>query len=439
MSRRVAFDRVLITVSAAWVILLMAAPVLGAQAFAFWITGGFIALNAGYSLRVITLRRRILVGLHCWQIVLFGFLNWQLASAFGPDHYRFDRPPWFLDWLEFTAAHVMRAADVLDAIDELGFVVQNVSHESVASGLILVAMHVTVDAFLIGLVLRWVNRVWQDPPRETRLQRGRREAGWFLATVALFVAFAILLRLGPLDWLLWPIDQLLRLVDVGDVMQVFALKAHGAPSNWATTTAGFAFRLCAGFWMARFVILWRLTLLRTWGLSIDQLTELLDDPDAQMRRGAAEGLGKSGRQAGVAAHALIEALRDIDADVRRAAAWALGELGPAARDAAPRLVELAWLEDRDLRLIALESLARIGPPAQAAVHDRVCLLKVGDGKTRRATVRALRKIAPAVLEEIEQSLRASECPLGWRDRLKPKRSNASSRRRIKRKVRSKEG
>jgi len=204
-------------VSAAWIGLLLAAPVLGEQAFAFWITGGFIAINACYSLRTITRQRRILVSLNCWQIVLFGFLNWQLCAAFGRDHYRFDRAPWFLDWIEFTAAHVLRAADVLDAIDECGVIIHNISHNSVSSGLILIAMHLTVDAFLIGVVLRWANRIWQDPPRETRLARGRREAGWLLATVALFVTFAVILRLQPLDWLLWPADQLLRLVDVGDV------------------------------------------------------------------------------------------------------------------------------------------------------------------------------------------------------------------------------
>jgi len=432
MSRFFTKDRCLIAGSLLWVSVLLTWPGLASSPFVFVMTACLITANAGFSLWTITHQRRVLISVNAVQIVLFGFLNWQLYRAFGPEHFRFDRPPWFLDWIEFTAAHVLRAADFLDAIDEYGIIIQNVSHRSPAAGSILVFMHLTVDVFLIGLVLRWASGFWRDPPLETRLQRGRREFGWLLATVAFFVVIGIGLRLRPLDWVLWPIDQLIRLIDVGDVMQVFGWKLHSIESSFWSAAAGLLFRLCAGVWMARFIVLWRLTFMRTWGLSINELIELLDDPDAQMRRGAAEGLGQSGELARAAVRPLADALGDLDVGVRRSAAWALGQIGPEASGAAPRLVELAWLEDRHLRLVALESLRQIGPPAQSAVHDLVCLLKAGDQETRKSAIRALRKIAPSVLRRIEHSLCDSDIPRGWAHaaklRRKKKRGTRKGRR-----------
>src|SRR5262249_57312827 len=107
-------------------------------------------------------KREVLIGLNCAQIALFGLLNYQLYSSFGDWHYQWDREPQFYDWIEFTAAHVLRAADVLDALDEYGVPIQNIAHNTVAAGLLIVCMHLTVDAFLIGLVLPSASRYWQD-------------------------------------------------------------------------------------------------------------------------------------------------------------------------------------------------------------------------------------------------------------------------------------
>lgn len=407
MSRFVAKDRAFIIVSLLWIAGLTLAPALGSALMAFWVTAALIAANAGYSLWIITRQRRLLVALNCLQIVLFGFLNWQLCQAFGPEHFYFDREPWFLDWIEFTAAHVVRAADLLDAVDELGIVIQNISHGSISAGIILVLMHLTVDVFLIGLVLRCVSRWWQDPPRETYLARGRREFGWLLLTMAVFVFIAIALQMRPIDWLLWPLDNLLRLLDVGDTMQIFGWKLHGVESNGITMTLALAFRVCAGVWMARFVLFGRLLLMRTWGLGLDELIELLDDADAKVRRGAAEGLGRSGPAAVVAVHSLLAALRDFDAGVRRAAIEAIGQMGPEARPAVAQLVEIAWLDDCELRLAALDALRRIGPAAQNAVHDLACLLKAGNTETRRAAACTLEAIAPGVVRRLKECVEES--------------------------------
>ena len=224
---------------------------------------------------------------------------------------------------------------------------------------------------------------------ETRLQQGRREFGWILATVALFFGFVVCQRLKPIDWLLWPLDNLLRLIDIGDVLQLFHWRLHDVEPSYWSKAASVLFRLTAGIWMARLVILWRLTVFRTWGLSIEELTALLDDPDSQMRLNAAMGLGRSGPEAHSAVPALIEALHDFDRAVRVEAAWALGQIGPAASPAVPRLIDAVWLGAIQLRHRAVDALGRIGSEARSAVHPLVCLLRVSDRATRQVVTNAL--------------------------------------------------
>jgi hypothetical protein len=419
-------DRVLVGLSVAWLSLLLLTPNLPGNPWAFLLTIALIVVNSSLSLWMITRRRKVLIALNCAQIALFGMLNYQLWRAFGHEHFRFDREPRFYDWIEFTGAHVLRAADVLDALDQYGINVHPIAHQSPWAGLVLVCMHLMVDVFLVGVVLGWANRLRQDPPRETRLEHGRREARWLLITLALFVVFAICQRMQPLDWLLWPIDNLIRLVDVGDVMEVYGWRLHGVEPNYWTNGADLLFRLCAGIWMARLINYWRLTVFRTWGLSMDELIELLDDPDAQMRRGAIEGLGFSGCVAKAAVPQIVEALRDYDASVRPMAAWALGQIGVASHDVVASLVDAAWRQDRELRLAALDALARLGPDARLAAHDLVYLLKAGDRESQRAAAHALDRIAPG----LRQSL-----PVDFYKQPKPPKNSAKrpSRRKAKRK------
>ena len=411
-------SKFLIVLSAGWLAVFLQAPALHPLALAFFITLGFISINGLVSLRTLTQRREILVGLNSVQIILFGTLNYQLYCTFGAEHYRCEREPRIYDWIEFTAAHMLRAADLLDALDEFGIPIQSITHNSMTAGILLVCMHLTVDVFLIGLALRWASRYWQNGTRETRLARGRRECGWLLATLGLYVSFAVLQQLRPSDWFLWPLDNLLRLMDVGDIMQVFGWQLHGVEANYWTRGAGLLFRLTAGIWITRLVSWFRLSVFRTWGLTIEELIELLDDPDPQVRRGAATGLGHSGKAGTSAAPELITALHDMNRDVRCEAAWALGRIGPGAHDAVGRLLDAVWLGHRELRLAAIEALGRIRPNARSPVCSLISLLKVCDKETRRAATAALNKIAPEVVKDLP-ALEASDAQNATRPAAKP--------------------
>jgi HEAT repeat protein len=60
-------------------------------------------------------------------------------------------------------------------------------------------------------------------------------------------------------------------------------------------------------------------------------------PDPEVRRGAAEVLGRFGPRSAPGVPALIRGLDDRDASVRLASAHALGLIGNTARDALPAL------------------------------------------------------------------------------------------------------
>src|SRR5438309_188965 len=125
MSSLFSRDRFPVVASAVWLAIFLLATTLHPSAWAFGATAVLIAVNAFVSFRALTKRREVLVGLNCVQIALFGLLNYQLYRAFGTWHYQCDPEPRFYDWIEFTAAHVLRAADVLDALDEYGVPIQN--------------------------------------------------------------------------------------------------------------------------------------------------------------------------------------------------------------------------------------------------------------------------------------------------------------------------
>jgi HEAT repeat protein len=115
-----------------------------------------------------------------------------------------------------------------------------------------------------------------------------------------------------------------------------------------------------------------------------RLATLLRDQNADVRRTAAEALGKIAAQ--TAGAALIGAVQDKDAGVRAAAAFALGRIG--YQEAAPALITL--LGDpmplvREASALALGELDTNKSTEQAVFR----VLDSGNGVTRLAATRAL--------------------------------------------------
>ena len=91
---------------------------------------------------------------------------------------------------------------------------------------------------------------------------------------------------------------------------------------------------------------------------IPLLLKILEDPQPEQRRTAAQSLGKIGRKAAVPA--LIKAVKDSDHRVRREAAWSLGMIGDDSEAARLSLISLLFDPTQDVREAAALALAQTG-------------------------------------------------------------------------------
>ena len=120
---------------------------------------------------------------------------------------------------------------------------------------------------------------------------------------------------------------------------------------------------------------------------VEEMLELLRNPEPWERQVAAESLGGFGDERAVVP--LIDALVDVDKEVRAFAARALGSLGDA-RSVQP-LIEVLGDQDRYVLAEAVRSLGQLGD--DRAVPHLSALLEDDDRDVRMAAQRALEKVA----------------------------------------------
>ena len=92
--------------------------------------------------------------------------------------------------------------------------------------------------------------------------------------------------------------------------------------------------------------------------AIPLLLKILEDPQPEQRRTAAQSLGKIGRKSAVPA--LIKAVKDSDHRVRREAAWSLGMIGDDSEATRLSLISLLFDPMPDVREAAALALAQTG-------------------------------------------------------------------------------
>jgi len=115
----------------------------------------------------------LLVALTFTQLILFARIHWMIYTVLGPQHYTCTVPPQWYHWLQLIAAHVARAIDILDALEDYKINLQAIRNASALAGWLLVSLHVMVDIFIIGAVVQTVSRVFNND-REVR----GRQGGW---------------------------------------------------------------------------------------------------------------------------------------------------------------------------------------------------------------------------------------------------------------------
>src|SRR5262249_34460020 len=157
------------------------------------------------------------------------------------------------------------------------------------------------------------------------------------------------------DWLLWPVDNILRTLDIADIMNIFDVRLHEVPRLPLAMALAVAFRLFVGVYLAELILYLRLRF--QIALTTTELIDLLEAAKPQARRMAADTLGTRPEAADPTVPVLLRTVaRDDNADVRLAAEDAIYRLGPTAAG-----VLLARLADYDLPEQCLEEelLARM--------------------------------------------------------------------------------
>lgn len=128
-----------------------------------------------------------------------------------------------------------------------------------------------------------------------------------------------------------------------------------------------------------------------------------DDPSPQVRIRSAQALGALAEAPETAVPALAQALSDAEADVRRAAAEALGKFKGNA-DAVAALQKA--LDDRDIAWAAAASLGRLGPVSAPAVPAlrQLAVAKEAEYAARLRALRALGQIGDAAKDATPECL-----------------------------------
>jgi HEAT repeat protein len=377
-----------------------------------------IVFNYGLSLTYLFRQGKMTVSitvLNLVQLALFCRLHALIHDLLGAGHYSYALSPHWSDWVELVAVHVLRAVDLLDVLGAYGIHLQNVKHQSTLTGMVLFSMHIMVDIFLLGALFMRINRRFASQQASTLMNLQRfveRFKGTldFLKRIRLWglgVATVLIIIVGIANgwdlrnWLLWPLDNLLRTLDFGDAFQIFDWQLHSLEMGlWLATLAVF-FRLVVSFYVFGPANRFYLYQLGGRGKTIDELVRISTSPESSEEEKdiAFNALTRFGSSA---VPPLVEVLAGSESnDVRRTIIEALGEIGPAANKAIPSLMKLLVDSDSDVRWTATVALEeRIDPQwsqneyAQSAIPHLVTALADRQSDVRMAAANTLKRIDP---------------------------------------------
>lgn len=375
------WERLFIVLSWIWVVTLTVSN-LKTMPGSLWATMGLLSVNFLLALHILIRQKRLLLWLNVAQVALFGALFAQVFYTLAPQYFHYRWNPGFFDWAQFIVAHVIRAVDFLDFLESLGISLQNVKSNHLLPNVLLVFLHWTVGIFLIAFLFRglaavgkWLIRQWKEeepiydketPQISIWTMIGdtlKALRGTFLGICfILFVLCAFRQQWTWSDMLLWPLDNLLRVIDLGDTMQILHCRLHGVEHDTWSALLSVFFRFCIGL----YVIKWMkwLILKSLGGMTPEPLEVIhqdLQSESPEIREASAKAVGEMGEVAIELAPDLVPMLADEEKTVRETAQEALQNLGPFAQSAVTDLVKKLVHVKPTIRLAAHETLMRIHP------------------------------------------------------------------------------
>ena len=116
----------------------------------------FIFVLFIHSLYFLIVKGKILIWTNLAQPFLFCLLYFLIYKNLGAHHYQTISNPEWNDWIQFTFAHIFRAVDILDFIEEYGISLQNIRHNSNFLAGCLILMHWMVDIFIVALLFKFI-------------------------------------------------------------------------------------------------------------------------------------------------------------------------------------------------------------------------------------------------------------------------------------------
>jgi HEAT repeat protein len=153
------------------------------------------------------------------------------------------------------------------------------------------------------------------------------------------------------------------------------------------------------------------------GRALPALALLLDDPDVNIQRIAAEAMYGFAEGAAPAIAPLLARAATGDRQVRRWALLALGRVGHAAARAVPVAAQVLRERDRSLMPAAVELLRAVGPAAGPAALELAALLEHGPRRIVLPAIDALGAIGPpaaAALPALEAARATPDRRIGER-------------------------
>jgi HEAT repeat protein len=388
---------------------------LGKHGWVIGITLVIICFNFKTSLRYLLAQGKItlhIILLNLTQLGLFCLLHIQIYTILGPSHYTYTSPPCWYDWIQLIAVHVLRAVDLLDIIEAYGIHLQNLKNQTIVSGLALFGMHLMVDIFILGAAFNAFARHSRKSPTLTQLMddiENTVTSPRTLLILALVVFGYLTVQYlntvyltgkkfqGLSNFFLWPLDNILRTLDVGDAFQIFGWRLHTVETSLNSATVAVYFRFITAFYTLGLVNHLYLHILKGQGRSIDDLASICTSSryTSEKRLIALKALEKYGSYSYLVAPPIIESLADISK--RQDAVLILLEIGEPA---IPHLAKSLADSNGELRKACADTLETISPQwhisrtARAAIFDLVKTLADNDSTIRYSALRTLEKIDP---------------------------------------------
>lgn len=343
------------------------------------------------------------------HLVLFFLLHRQLF-ALAPDvHYDAAGTPALTDWLVFLGSRVIDGLDLPDLLAGFGLTDPSaIAARSVMAKAALCVMTALLGGLAVAGLLKWTAaRLSGEDELPPALEWG--VVGTLASSAVLMAVIAWLDNWPALPMVLWPLENLVAVVDFPDLLAIFGPGLdHPNPGTVLTVLAA-VFRLAALGCLVVFGGRLYASLTGGGKPPIDDLAAvfLSAEHPLEERVGAIRTLSRYGAFAESAIPHLIKALADENPEVRGAAAETLGTIDPdwsqndAVLDVLPSFIKSLKSRDKGTRIAAAEVIGAIGPPAESAVDRLAAGVDDPDSEVRVAMIQTLKKMGPAAEKAVD--------------------------------------